>query len=55
MMGGSKSGVSVGHGEPTSAEGAMFMRGSGGPGVLPRKILKSQSRMVAFRGVCGTI
>ena len=26
----------------------------GGPGVLPRKILRSQSRMVAFGGGCGT-
>ena len=36
---------------PTSAEGATFLQELG---VLPRKILKSQSRMVAFGGVCGT-
>ena len=48
MMGGSNDGVSIGHGEPcpTSAEGARFLWG--GPGVLPRKIVKNQSRMVAF-------
>ena len=53
-MGGSKSGVSVGHGF-VSYERRRRDVHAGGPGVNPRKILKSQSRMVAFRGVCGTI
>ena len=56
MMGGSNSGVSVGHGERA---GSYKRRRrdvlAGGPGVLPQKFLKSQGRIVAFGGVCGNI
>ena len=54
-MGGSNSGVSVGHGKAVSHERRRRDVVAGGPGDLPLKILKSQGRIVAFGGVCGTI
>ena len=51
-MGGSNSGVSVGHGKAVSYE---RRRRDVVAGDLPLKILKSQGRIVAFGGVCGTI